>query len=289
MRDAHHRGRVMHRTVAVIVFADGAVEFVIPENVLHPLRARGVGARILRLHLHAVAHRCRTGADELPVHQHPARIAGLNWPEARMVTDGGDIDARPPEKRDEGLTGMPPDCLTIDLNRTDILGHDCLTCCHVRRFSECHRTPPASFQQARPADVLADAPACASAAMASRHRTCFNRCRHRRTLAHAAPGQEAMAAAYDTEIILDGRYRLERCIGVGGMATVYRAWDEELHRHVAVKMLHASRAADPTFVERFKREASATANLAHPDIVAVYTWGASDNTYYIVMEYVDGP
>jgi serine/threonine-protein kinase len=98
-----------------------------------------------------------------------------------------------------------------------------------------------------------------------------------------------MVATHDTEIILDGRYRLERRIGVGGMATVYRAWDEVLHRHVAVKMLHPSRAADPTFVERFKREACATANLAHPDIVAVYTWGASDDTYYIVMEYVDGP
>lgn len=98
-----------------------------------------------------------------------------------------------------------------------------------------------------------------------------------------------MAATLENETVLDARYRLERRIGVGGMATVYRAWDEQLRRHVAVKMLHTSRAADPTFVERFKREASATANLAHPHIVAVYTWGASDDTYYIVMEYVDGP
>ncbi len=98
-----------------------------------------------------------------------------------------------------------------------------------------------------------------------------------------------MAATVDNATIIDGRYRLERRVGVGGMATVYRAWDEQLRRHVAVKVLHASRAADPTFVERFKREACATANLAHPNIVAVYTWGACDDTYYIVMEYVDGP
>jgi serine/threonine protein kinase len=98
-----------------------------------------------------------------------------------------------------------------------------------------------------------------------------------------------MTTTPDTETILDARYHLERRIGVGGMATVYRAWDDMLHRHVAVKLLHASRAADPTFVERFKREACATANLAHPTIVQVYSWGASDDTYYIVMEYVDGP
>ena len=72
------------------------------------------------------------------------------------------------------------------------------------------------------------------------------------------------------------------------MADVYLARDRLLNRRVAVKVLSPTFAADPTFVERFRREAQAAASLNHPNIVAVYDWGQEDDTYFIVMEYVDG-
>ncbi len=72
------------------------------------------------------------------------------------------------------------------------------------------------------------------------------------------------------------------------MADVFLARDVLLDRPVAVKVLFPQFAAEPTFVERFRREAQAAANLNHPSIVAVYDWGEHDNTYFIVMEYVDG-
>ena len=72
------------------------------------------------------------------------------------------------------------------------------------------------------------------------------------------------------------------------MAEVHLARDQSLDRPVAVKMLFPEFATDPAFVERFRREAQAAANLAHPNIVGVYDWGSEDGTYYIVMEFVDG-
>lgn len=72
------------------------------------------------------------------------------------------------------------------------------------------------------------------------------------------------------------------------MADVFLARDVLLDRPVAVKVLFPQFAAEPTFVERFRREAQAAANLNHPSVVAVYDWGEHDNTYFIVMEYVDG-
>ena len=72
------------------------------------------------------------------------------------------------------------------------------------------------------------------------------------------------------------------------MADVYLARDQLLDRPVAVKVLFAQYASDPAFVERFRREAQAAANLNHPNIVGVYDWGEEDDTYYIVMEYVNG-
>jgi len=69
---------------------------------------------------------------------------------------------------------------------------------------------------------------------------------------------------------------------------VFLARDSLLDRPVAVKVLFPQFAAEPTFVERFRREAQAAANLNHPSIVAVYDWGEHDNTYFIVMEYVEG-
>jgi len=88
--------------------------------------------------------------------------------------------------------------------------------------------------------------------------------------------------------VFGGRYRLEEKIGVGGMAEVYRAYDLTLNRTVAVKILYPQFASDADFVERFKREAQAAANLSHPNIVNVYDWGAENSTYYLVMEHLVG-
>lgn len=72
------------------------------------------------------------------------------------------------------------------------------------------------------------------------------------------------------------------------MADVFLARDQLLDRPVAVKVLFPQYAAEPTFVARFRREAQAAANLNHPSIVAVYDWGSHEDTYFIVMEYVEG-
>jgi beta-lactam-binding protein with PASTA domain len=77
-------------------------------------------------------------------------------------------------------------------------------------------------------------------------------------------------------------------IAAGGMGEVFRAHDTVLAREVAIKVLHRSLAGDQGFVDRFRREARAAATLNHPNIVAVYDWGAVDGIYYMVMEYVRG-
>jgi eukaryotic-like serine/threonine-protein kinase len=89
--------------------------------------------------------------------------------------------------------------------------------------------------------------------------------------------------------LFDRRYRLERRIGTGGMADVYLAEDETLHRQVAIKILADRYTQDEGFVERFRREATAAAGLNHPNIVSIYDRGESEGTYYIAMEYIDGP
>ncbi len=88
--------------------------------------------------------------------------------------------------------------------------------------------------------------------------------------------------------LISGRYRIHGLLARGGMARVFRATDELLGRKVAVKVLNPEFASDPSFVERFRREARAAASLSHPNIVAVYDWGREGDTYYIVMEFVDG-
>ena len=90
------------------------------------------------------------------------------------------------------------------------------------------------------------------------------------------------------ELVFGRRYRVTERIGTGGMADVYKAVDETLGRTVAVKVMHARFADDPDFVQRFRHEASAAANLSHPSIVNIYDYGVEDGTYYIVMEYVRG-
>lgn len=89
-------------------------------------------------------------------------------------------------------------------------------------------------------------------------------------------------------VVLNGRYELHKRIARGGMADVVLARDQLLERPVAVKILFAEFATDTAFVERFRREAQAAAGLNHPNIVGVYDWGREGNTYFIVMEYVDG-
>ncbi len=84
------------------------------------------------------------------------------------------------------------------------------------------------------------------------------------------------------------RYVVERPIARGGMAEVFLAHDQVLDRPVAVKVLFPEFARDPSFVERFRREAQNAASLNHPNIVGVYDWGQEDGTYFIVMEYVEG-
>lgn len=88
--------------------------------------------------------------------------------------------------------------------------------------------------------------------------------------------------------ILNDRYRLDECIGSGGMAEVYRAQDMLLDRQVAVKILNDDLARDEKFISRFKREAKAAGKLTHPCIVNVYDVGQADGMNFIVMEFVGG-
>ncbi len=88
--------------------------------------------------------------------------------------------------------------------------------------------------------------------------------------------------------VLSGRYELVHLVARGGMAEVYRAHDRLLDRPVAVKVLFPELSIDRTFVERFRREAQAAANLSHPNIVPVFDWGEDSGTYFIVMEFIDG-
>ncbi|MFD4604248.1 Stk1 family PASTA domain-containing Ser/Thr kinase [Streptomyces sp. NPDC058464] len=88
--------------------------------------------------------------------------------------------------------------------------------------------------------------------------------------------------------VLDGRYRVDARIAVGGMATVYRALDVRLDRVLALKVMHPALAADVSFVERFIREAKSVARLAHPNVVQVYDQGADRSYVYLAMEYIAG-
>ena len=87
---------------------------------------------------------------------------------------------------------------------------------------------------------------------------------------------------------LTDRYELNAHLARGGMADVYQGRDSLLDRRVAVKILHSQLSADEAFVKRFRREAQAAANLTHPNIVGIYDWGQLDQTYFIVMELVEG-
>ncbi len=88
--------------------------------------------------------------------------------------------------------------------------------------------------------------------------------------------------------ILNKRYQLLDPLGKGGMAIVYRARDLMLERLVAVKVLREDYSGDPAFLERFRREAKAAANLSHPNIVTVHDFGLDNGQLFLVMEYVPG-
>lgn len=88
--------------------------------------------------------------------------------------------------------------------------------------------------------------------------------------------------------IINRRYRIDREIGAGGMATVYLGHDLLLDRTIAVKRLHTAFASDTAFRVRFEREAQAAASLAHPHIVDIFDVGEYEDQPYIVMEYLSG-
>ena len=88
--------------------------------------------------------------------------------------------------------------------------------------------------------------------------------------------------------VLNDRYKIGDRVGLGGMASVYRAEDLVLGRVVAIKMLHEGLLGDAAFVRQFQREAHAAANLSHPNIVTIHDIGQHEHRSYIVMEYVEG-
>jgi eukaryotic-like serine/threonine-protein kinase len=92
----------------------------------------------------------------------------------------------------------------------------------------------------------------------------------------------------ERDTMIDGRYRVVKRLGSGGMADVFCAHDTQLGRDVALKVLYRRFAEDEQFVERFKREASSAAGLSHPSIVGVFDRGEWDGTYYIAMELIEG-
>lgn len=88
--------------------------------------------------------------------------------------------------------------------------------------------------------------------------------------------------------LLNNRYALQQRIGKGGMAVVYEARDLMLERTVAIKILRESFSRDPAFRERFRQEAKAAANLAHPNIVTIHDFGYDSGRLFIVMEHIPG-
>lgn len=87
---------------------------------------------------------------------------------------------------------------------------------------------------------------------------------------------------------LGGRYRIDDILGQGGMSAVYKAYDPNLKRVVAIKLIHSHLAEDPQFITRFKEEAAAVAQLRHPHIVQVFDFNSDNDLYYMVQEFVAG-
>jgi serine/threonine protein kinase len=87
---------------------------------------------------------------------------------------------------------------------------------------------------------------------------------------------------------LSGRYKIEEMLGQGGMSAVYKAYDPNLKRVVAIKLVHPHLSSDQEFVKRFEEEASVVASLRHPNIVQVHDFNSDQSINYMVMEYVPG-
>ena len=109
----------------------------------------------------------------------------------------------------------------------------------------------------------------------------------RRRMTRVSKGRPRVPEVSEGSVV-DGRYRVLRKIGSGGMADVWLAEDSHLQRQVALKVLHSRFAQDREFVERFRREAESAAGLHHPNVVAVFDRGEVDGTYYIAMQYLEG-
>src|SRR5206468_4027965 len=101
-------------------------------------------------------------------------------------------------------------------------------------------------------------------------------------------GAPARATELGMERVLQGRYKIEEPLGVGGSSQVYLARDQALNRDVALKVLDPEAAADGNLRRMFVKEARALAQLSHPNIVAVYDVGEVDDSPFIVMEYLPG-
>ena len=104
----------------------------------------------------------------------------------------------------------------------------------------------------------------------------------------AHDGERGIVKEHPLRGQLLGRYLVLEPLGRGGMASVYRAYHAQLDRYVAVKVLHSDLVDDPSFLSRFRREAQAIAALRHPHIVQVYDFDVQDDTYYMVMELLEG-
>ncbi|MBQ3425240.1 MAG: protein kinase, partial [Clostridia bacterium] len=88
--------------------------------------------------------------------------------------------------------------------------------------------------------------------------------------------------------VISGRYVIQAIVGTGGMAVVYRAFDQKKNRIVAIKVLRPEYESDEEFVRRFSREAEAASKVSHENIVNMLDVGIDGDMRYIVMEYVDG-
>jgi serine/threonine-protein kinase len=87
---------------------------------------------------------------------------------------------------------------------------------------------------------------------------------------------------------LNGRYKIDALLGSGGMSAVYKAYDPNLRRTVAIKLIHPHLSTDLDFVYRFKKEAAAVAAFRHPNIVQVFDFDSDGEVYYMVLEFVPG-
>ncbi|MHB8878346.1 MAG: protein kinase domain-containing protein, partial [Myxococcaceae bacterium] len=117
-----------------------------------------------------------------------------------------------------------------------------------------------------------------------------SRCGRSRTLGGMPPrdGDEPTVIPVRLDDVLEGKWRLEKKIGEGGMGTVYLAQDLALERPVAVKILSSTLVSDPEVVKRFSREARLTASLEHKNIVPIYAVGNYEGRPFIVMKKLDG-